>query len=119
MKQKLKSDNGFFEFIKKDKRTVILLAMVICGVLVLLLSGSSSTKETEEAGMEIAEICSSIEGVGRCKVALTYDEEGEVYAAAVLCEGAEHAEVREKIYDLMTSLYGIRTSRISILKISE
>ena len=68
---------------------------------------------------QLSELCSSIDGVGRCRVALTFGEGEEVYAVAVLCDGAENAKVRSKVCELISSLYGIGYNRISVLKISE
>ncbi|MBQ8322042.1 MAG: hypothetical protein IJX92_06730 [Clostridia bacterium] len=116
----MKSGKSFIEFLKNDKRIALIATAVICGVLLLFISGDViGTRQEKTEGDDITSLCSSVEGVGRCKVALSYNTEGEVCAAAVLCDGAESPRVREKIYDLFTSLYGIGTNRISILKISE
>ena len=42
-------------------------------------------------------------------------ESGEVYAVAVLCDGADSVKVRERIVDFMRSLYGIGANRVSVL----
>lgn len=118
---KLKSGKSFIEFLKNDKRATLIIAIIICGVLLLFISGDNNTANAQktESADEITGLCSSVAGVGRCKVTLSYTPDGEVCAAAVLCEGAESLGVREKLYDLFTSLYGIGTNRISILKISD
>jgi hypothetical protein len=99
---------------------VILAAL--CGALLIML-GSIPKDMTEkpESSLEerVSEMCSLTEGVGGAKVMITYSEEGDVYAVAVLCEGADSVAVRERITHLVCSLFGIGAHRVSILKISE
>lgn len=97
-----------------------LLPVVIFGVILILLSGlvreGSATEPTLEE--ELVSVCSSVEGVGECRVIVSYGENGEtVEAVAVICEGADNAAVRARIISLMESLFGIRSGRISVLKI--
>lgn len=96
--------------------------VALCGALLIML-GSIPKNMTEKPveGLEerVAEMCSSTEGVGDAKVMITYSEDGEVYAVAVLCDGADSLSVRDRITRLVCSLFGIGSHRISILKISE
>ena len=97
-------------------------ALIVIGVLLLFVSTlggevSEASPETEEERLEA--VCSSIDGVGRCRVMVNYGEGGEVYAVAVLCEGADTVRVRESIVDLFSSLYGIGSNRISILRLGD
>ena len=117
---KLKSDSGFFEFLKGKGVSKKVVLLLVLGVLLLLIGtrGISAEQESEEAGeSELSSMCSSLVGVGECRVMVTYSDEGEVYAVAVLCEGAESDAVRGRIYELVSSLYGIGTNRIAVLKI--
>ena len=50
---------------------------------------------------------------------INYNEDGDVFGVIILCEGAESVTVRERLSDLLSSLYGIGANRISILKIRE
>ena len=45
---------------------------------------------------------------------ITYRGE-EVYAVAVVCEGADSTAVRSDITELLTSIYGIGANRVEIL----
>ncbi|MBO7197060.1 MAG: hypothetical protein J6V80_07065, partial [Clostridia bacterium] len=68
-----------------------------------------------------AQMCSLIEGVGECRVMITYDpdsREERVYAVLVLCEGADSASVRERITSSLSSVYGIGSHRIEIQKLN-
>ena len=62
-----------------------------------------------------------MEGVGECRVMMTYypdSNEERVYAVLVLCEGAESPDVRERITSLCCSLYGIGSHRVEIQKLN-
>lgn len=118
---KLKSDKRILDFLRGVGKTRILLLLFL-GILLLLLSGAFMGSEVaviDGPEAQLSELCSSLEGVGRCRVALTFGEGEEVYAVAVLCDGAENAKVRSKVCELISSLYGIGYNRISVLKISE
>ena len=100
------------------------LPILIIGVLLLIVcsglgNGGAEATDAPDEEARIAELCAMTEGVGECRVMLTYDDVGRVSAAAVLCEGADRAEVRRRITDMLTSLYGIGSNRISVLKISD
>ncbi len=121
---KLKSDSGFFDFLKRKGASGKLVAFLTVGV-VLLLIGTRAGEKAEEpeassgTESELVEMFSELQGVGECKVKINYTEGGEVSAVAVLCEGAESDAVKKRIYDLVGSLYGIGTNRIAVLKIRE
>lgn len=90
------------------------IVMIIMGSIV---GGRNETRAEEE---KIEELCAMMEGVGECRVAVTYSSEGDsVYAVAVLCRGAESAEVRARVTELVCSLYGIGANRVSVMKLSE
>ena len=97
-----------------------LLFVLILGVVLLAVGvlgqGESERVDAAQDG-ELSSMCSSLVGVGECRVMVTYDDGGEVYAVAVLCEGAESDVVKGRIYELVGSLYGIGTNRIAVLKL--
>lgn len=94
------------------------------GVLLILI-GSNKTEVAEKATsateIGIEELCSMTEGVGECRVHITYREGGEesVYAVAIICEGADSVAVRERLTSLICSLYGIGANRVEILKMKK
>ena len=117
----MRSENGFVDFVRGGGLKYALPILMI-GILLLIVCTSldgEKVTETDDDEARISEMCSMTEGVGECRVMLTYDSEGRVTAVAVLCEGADRAEVRRRITDMLTSLYGIGTNRISVLKISD
>ncbi len=124
---KSKSDKSFFEFLSSSKSALKIGAIVLFGAVLLLLGavgGDKSDKVTSDAGEEerIAQMCSMIEGVGDCRVMMTYHSSGEeesVYAVLVLCDGGESVFVKEKITSLLCSLYGIGAHRVEIQKLCD
>ena len=117
----MRSEKGFFDFVRRGGLKYA-LPMLFIGVLLLVVCtgfDGEKAEETVDEEARIAEMCSMTEGVGECRVMLTLDPDGRVTAVAVLCEGADRAEVRRRITDMLTSLYGIGTNRISVLKISD
>ena len=120
----MRSDKGFFDFLKGGS-IARLLPIFVIGMLLLIvgsgiLSGSDKSEPAASVSSEgeLSELCSAIDGVGRCKVMMTEDSKGQIIAVAVLCDGAESARVRASITELISSLYSIRSSRIAILKYS-
>lgn len=119
----MRSDKSFFEFLRFGserwrRSTLIILGVILVLLIVILLPEKS--EPTEEQPDELTALCSEIEGVGECIVTVSYKEDsGEVFAVAVICEGAEDPEVRERLVTLFTSLYGVGANRVSVLKISE
>lgn len=101
-----------------SERKAGLLPLLIIPVAVLLIVLGSGEKEVSERtpGDELAAVCSEMEGVGECRVMVTY-REGEVYAVAVICEGAESLKTKEKIIELVTSIYGIGSNRVTVQKL--
>lgn len=107
----------------ENKGKALQIAFIAVLALILILIGSVGVENKEEAGenleSKVAQMCSMTEGVGDCSVMITYTSEGEVYAVAVLCDGAESVVVREKITSLMCSLFGVGANRVEILKIKK
>lgn len=119
----LKSDNIFREFISKGKGLGAAAVILILGILFIVMGASDKKTDSSQITDDetrLAEMCSSTEGVGDCRVMITYKNDGEeVYAVAVLCDGADNTEVRASVIRLVGSLYGIGSNRISILKLEK
>ena len=117
----MKSANKFREFLSNDKRGIVAAVILVLGAVLLMLGGTLSGGDGTDFSLEerTAELCSLIDGVGECRVMITYGEDESVYAVAVLCAGAEAVSVRREITDLTTSLFGIGANRVTVLKISK
>ena len=111
----MKSDFDLLTFIKnQDKKTIIFFAALLMLALILIFFGGIDKAEAQrDEADELAELCSSISGVGECKVMISY-RDGEVFAVAILCEGAESPKVRQKLTEFVCSMYGIGANRVTI-----
>ena len=117
--RKLRSDKGFFEFPRSFKLPAVIIPLCL-GVVLIFISGMWGGRESGKTEEDpLIELCSSVDGVGRCYAQASFGTEGEVVAVAVVCEGADRTEVRSELYRLISSFYGIGYNRISVLKISE
>ncbi len=114
----MKSDRSFKDFLSSSlplgKAGAILVFALILIAASFLLSDKGEEKVQSD---DISALCSEIDGVGECRVTLSYDEQGGVIGVAVICEGAESASVRAGVVDFFSSLYGIGANRITVLKI--
>ena len=99
------------------------------------ISKSESSLELYKNELEgkISALCSSVEGVGKCKVFITFSTgEEKIYRAGtlietkppsvlgvtVICRGADSEEVRYALIEMLTALFGIGSNRIAILKLN-
>ena len=123
-------------------RIYLLLFAVGIGLLLLSLAITPAEDDDDSGGLEeyqqrleeqLSEICSQVEGAGRCRVMVSFSEgESKEYKSGnlvsskppkvdgvtVLCKGAERASVRAELSELISALYGIGSNRICILKLS-
>ena len=97
-------------------------------------SGEYTLEEYKEnLERDIADICSDIEGVGRCRVLISF-ERGEqsiykgslvietkppkILGVSVVCEGADNQATRARVVEMITSLFGIGANRVAVLKLN-
>jgi hypothetical protein len=100
-----------------EKRGKLLPLLIIPIAVLLIVFGSSESQSAEPSPEdELAAVCSEIEGVGECRVMVTY-KDGEVYAVAVICRGADDIKTKERIVELITSVYGIGSNRVTVHKL--
>ena len=113
------SDNKFLEFLRHGGRQNALIALLVVGVVFILFGTLSGTESREmSAEEELSQMCSSIVGVGECRVMISYEDD-RVSAVAVICEGGDEPQVKMSVCQLISSLYGIGYNRITVHKISE
>ena len=109
----------FLTYIKKqDKRILVPIVLFIIVVLILIFFGDSEedSQPIENTESKLETLCSQIDGVGECQVMVTYRND-EVFAVAVLCDGADNIEVKNNLKSLISSLYGIGAHRVEILSL--
>ena len=117
------------DFLKRGGRARLCVIIFAVGLVLILIGalGGGSDAPVGEDSLEarLEDICSSLEGVGSCRVMLGYAEsstrygssgERRVESVAVVCKGADKPAVRAKLTELFSALYGISTVRISISK---
>ena len=120
------SDKSFSDFLKALPASVKLLAAVLLAALILfsLRAEDSDSAAADSEEERIAELCSMIEGAGECRAVVTYEEkksyfsesERSILAVAVICEGADDVRVEAQIKRLVSSMYGIGTNRIEVVR---
>ena len=126
-----KTDNSarltaLLELFKKHGGVKILLIVIVGIALLLVGLGGVEKKEDvaeDEIEARLEELCSSIAGVGRCEVMVTYERSTSRYntsdtrrveSVAIACKGADSVSVRSELTKLFTSLFGIGANRVSI-----
>ena len=116
----MKFDGFFKDFLSTQHSRMKIFLAALCGVALIMI-GTIPRGEVREEGLEdrVAAMCSMTEGVGDARAMITYSDDGAVYAVAVICDGADSVAVRERITDMMCSLFGIGAHRVSVLKFSE
>ena len=113
---KFPSDKSFFEFLKTKRASPMLLLPILALSLLLIGGTGQKTEEPKDLEERTAELCSQVSGVGECRVMITYRDD-EVFAVAVLCDGADNIEVKHNLTSLISSLYGIGAHRVEILSL--
>ena len=113
--------SSFLSFLRGSRTAIVLAVLLALGAFLILPLGGGSEGETEASDEErLAALCSSIEGVGECRVYITYTTETRgstrVESVAVVCRGASSPSVQAELTSLISSLFGIGTNRISISK---
>ena len=138
-----KAVNTVKKYASDNKGRAFLILILALGVFLLVLPSSQSEEKTEKTESlaeykarleeELGEICSSVSGVGRCKVTVTFERGEErvykgssliesrppkVLGVTVVCKGADSDRVRGEIIDMMSALFDIGTNRIAVLKLN-
>ena len=124
----------FLRYVRNGKGYLKIILFLSLGVLLIVfgLSGreSSAGADTPSLSEEerVADFCSSLVGVGECRVLITYRTESDRYGKstkddilgiAVLCDGGDNITVKERVIDTLTSLYGIGANRIRVEKLKK
>ncbi len=94
-----------------------IILLVFCALVLLLLpTGSGSDKGAQEASdaeARLEYVLSDIAGAGRVRV--LYSEEG----AAIVCDGADSAQVRLAIVQAVSAYTGLGSDRITVLAMAD
>ena len=137
--------SGAMDFIKKNKKALGVVLLLLLGIFLLIFSsidpslseGEESVDSLEEyksrLEAELGELCSSVKGVGRCRVTVTFERGEErvykgstlieskppkVMGVTVVCKGADSDLVRAELVSMMSALFDIGSNRIAVLKLN-
>ena len=137
-------NKSVISFFKENKRARLFLILLIFGIGLMLASSAFGTEKQQKAGesldeyrarleSELADICSDVEGVGRCKVFITFERGAQstykgsllleskppkVLGVTVICRGADSDFVRSELVSMLTALFDIGSNRIAVLKLN-
>ncbi len=135
----------FILYLKKNKKAKIIILLVAAGMLLILFSsvfGGEKKAKTEDMTLdeyrvrleaEISDICTDVEGVGKCRVYITLERGTQnvykgsavietkpprVLGVTVVCRGADSPAVRADLTEMLTALFDIGSNRVSVLKLN-
>lgn len=136
-------NKGFVEFLKGNKKARVFLLLLAIGIILILASSTSTEKRDikgesldeyrERLETELAEVCSDVEGVGKCKVFITFERGAQstykgsvlletkppkVLGVTVVCKGADSDYVKQELVTMLSALFNIGTNRIAVLKLN-
>lgn len=141
----MKSVNSALACIKDNKKAVGIIVLFFLGALLLAFSAAGGEKNAGKESVdslaeykvaleeELARLCSSVEGVGRCTVTVSFERGEEklykgstlietkpprVMGITVVCSGADSDGVRAALTSMLSALFDIGTNRISVLKLN-
>ena len=143
----MKLDKAFIGYIKNNKKIIAFALLLLFGVILIFSSSAfDGTKQTDtkkdtlsldeykaKLESEVASLCSSVDGVGKCRVFITF-ERGEqslykgssvteikpprVQGVSVVCRGADSDYVRSRLTEMITALFDIGSNRVAVLKLN-
>lgn len=105
------------------------LIIALLGVLLLLVAIPTSSKPNKESvsynnvdtssdEARLKNTLEQIEGVGRTAVMITRDREDKVQGVLIVTEGANNPQIKERISEATSALFGIDLHKIIIVKMS-
>ena len=140
-------DSAFLRTVVKNKKILTVALVAVLGIFLIASSAShgesvASSEGAEQISLEeyksnmeneISSLCSSVSGVGKCRVYISFARgEETVYKGSsvveikppqvdgvvIACRGAESDGVRSELTDMMTALFDIGSNRVAILKLN-
>ena len=141
----MKSVSSALTYIKENKKVVGIIVLFLLGALLLACSAIGGERNAEKESVdslaeykvaleeELARLCSSVEGVGRCTVTVSFERGEEklykgstlietkpprVMGITVVCSGADSDGVRASLTSMLSALFDVGTNRISVLKLN-
>ena len=138
--------SDFITYMKKNKKAWRVAVLIAVGIFLILISSSPGGKKNEEKTTditletykealesELVSLCSDIDGVGKCRVFITFErgvlntykgssivetKPPRVLGVTVVCRGADSDCVRGALIDMITALFDIGSNRVAVLKLN-
>ncbi len=108
---------NFLVYLKKDKRVLVCALLLLAGFALVIIGsidfGTDKTGASISEEEKIEQMCSRVEGVGKCRVTVNYDGES-VASIVVLCDGGNDTSVKKRLSDILVTLYDIGYNRVRI-----
>ncbi len=107
---------GLIVYLKEKKSLWLIIALLALGIALMLFGGTGGDS-ANEASLEtrVEKLCERVDGASDISVMVRVDSLGEVRGIAVVCRGGESASVRLTITDMLTALFGIPSSAVSVV----
>ena len=104
------------DMLKGARRIELFLALAVAAVLLLQAAGTFSAGGGTELERRLAGILSQIDGVGRVRVMVTENADGEAEGVLVVAEGANDVGVCLQLQYAVQTLLGTEAARIEIVQ---
>jgi len=123
-------DKTFIRYIKEHKDFTKIILILAIGIILIVIGVSNNddkdVNEVSDLEKQLSDLCSSVEGVGECRVLIYYSEENTRYntkqkveSIVVVCEGADSLSTRKQLTDMLSSFFGIGSNRVRIEKMAK
>ena len=107
------------DMLRGARRIELFVALVAAAVLLLQLVGSVSTGSGTELEQRLAGILGQIDGVGRVRVMVTENANGEAEGVLVVADGADDVGVCLQLQYAVQTLLGTDAARIEIVRYAQ
>ena len=104
---------------------IFVLLITVCTSLADTKKTDASSKTTEE---ELEAICIAVAGGEKATVMVTYESvveqnywyneknsEKKISGVAIVCEGGDNPNIRLKLHEIISSLFGLPSTRITVV----
>ena len=136
--------SGITRYIKENKRIILIALFALVGIFFVIISSSSGGDEVENKEItldeykelleaEIESLCSAVDGVGSCRVFITFErgvqdtykgsniiesKPPRVLGVTVVCRGGDSDAVRSSVTEMICALFDIGYNRVAVLKLN-
>ena len=136
--------SGITRYIKENKRIILIALFALVGIFFVIISSSSGGDEVEKKEItldeymelleaEIESLCSDVDGVGSCRVFITFErgvqdtykgsniiesKPPRVLGVTVVCRGGDSDAVRSSVTEMICALFDIGYNRVAVLKLN-